>query len=110
MKDLGEIVGTSSAMQPWANGCDDCQYGLLYPPPVQTTVPLYILRAVQMKRDMLTFCTCRAGHLRRQHLRKVLYRIESGDEKIPRAMGEEIDRYLAETSGVPTTRGMKVAA
>lgn len=109
MNSLGEIVGTPEA-QPWAVGCEDCKYGLIYPPPVQTTVPLYILRAIQMKRDMLTFCNCRAGLLRRQHLRKVLFRLESGEEKIPLAMGEEIDRYLRETSGVPTVRNMKVKA
>ncbi len=103
MNSLGEVIGTPAA-QPWACGCEDCRYGLIYPPPVDTTVPLYILRAVQMKRNMLTFCTCRAGHMRRQHLRRVLSKIESGDEKIPRAMGDEIDRYLKETSGVPTVR------
>lgn len=98
MKDLREIVGQGNE-QHWAQGCEKCRFGLIDPPPVQTTVPLYILRSVQAGRRMLTFCTCRAGLMRLQYARREYGLIQSGKEQIPQAMGVEIDRYLNEISG-----------
>lgn len=55
----------------WARGCENCKFGLTSDPGILAAFPISEGRAVQAAEGMITFCECKAGHLYRQHLRKV---------------------------------------
>jgi hypothetical protein len=57
----------------WAEGCENgCKYGLVVAPDILPMLMLNEQRAVQMDEGLIEFCTCKAGHMYRQYLRKVL--------------------------------------
>jgi len=56
----------------FAKGCEGCTYGLAAAPEIVGMLMLPEQRAVQMDEDLIEFCNCKAGHLYRQYLRKVL--------------------------------------
>jgi hypothetical protein len=55
----------------WCKGCDDCEYGLVHAPTIVGVLTLAEQRAVAAAEDLIVFCTCRAGHMNRQYLRRV---------------------------------------
>lgn len=55
----------------WAKGCEACTYGMVVAPPIIGSLPLYEQRAIAHGEDMILYCDCRAGHMARQHLRKL---------------------------------------
>lgn len=56
----------------WAKGCEACINGLVVAPEIVPELNLAEGRAIQMDEGMIEFCNCRAGHMYRQYLRKVL--------------------------------------
>lgn len=79
----------------WARGCDQCNYGLIAAPEPIGALSLYEQRAIQAHDDMLDFCNCRAGHMYRQHLRKV-YNNTSQDAR------DKIRNYIWASMPMPT--------
>lgn len=56
----------------WARGCESCEYGLVVAPEIAPLLNTSEGRAMQMDEGMIEFCNCRAGHMYRQYLRRVL--------------------------------------
>lgn len=56
----------------WARGCEACEYGLVVAPEFVPMLNVSEGRAIQMDEGMIEFCNCRAGHMYRQYLRRVL--------------------------------------
>lgn len=56
--------------QDWANGCELCQFGVATHAPYTGAVSLYEEQVHQAAHNQLQPCSCRAGHMARQHLRK----------------------------------------
>lgn len=76
MRPLREAIGDLSNPGPdtnmfWAQGCADCRYGIVLAPPRTGAVSLYAERLVQASDQSVEFCACRAGHMARQHMRKL---------------------------------------
>ena len=76
MRPLREAIGDLSNPGPdtnmyWAQGCADCRYGIVLAPPRTGAVSLYAERLVQASDQSVEFCDCRAGHMARQHMRKL---------------------------------------
>jgi hypothetical protein len=55
----------------WCKGCEQCEYGLVSAPEIVGALTLAEQRAVAAAEDLIVFCTCRAGHMNRQYLRRV---------------------------------------
>jgi hypothetical protein len=55
----------------WAKGCESCKFGIVLAPDILAAFPISEGRAVQAGEGMIVFCNCKAGHLYRQHLRRV---------------------------------------
>lgn len=84
----------------WANGCDKCKFGLIYPPdPSHIPAPWYAARVAQAKVGRLTFCTCDAGQGYRSYLLRKYQEIRSGRDKFPN--WEDIE----EAAATPTVNG-----
>lgn len=82
----------------WAKGCESCKFGIVLAPDILAAFPLGEGRAVQAAEGMITFCTCKAGHLYRQHLRRVY-----------NGLGMELRRSVLEhiaANSVPTVHGV----
>lgn len=60
----------------WAKGCASCSYGMVIAPDILKHLTVAEGRAMQMDCDMIVFCECKAGHMQRQYLRKVLSNME----------------------------------
>lgn len=58
----------------WAEGCEDCRYGVLLAPEPNKGLPLYIAWPAMIEQT--TFCECRAGVMREAWSRRK--REESG--------------------------------
>jgi hypothetical protein len=56
---------------PWAMGCEQCEYGYAHAPELTGVLNTAEERAVAAAEDLIVFCTCRAGHMNRQYLRRV---------------------------------------
>lgn len=54
----------------WVDGCEKCHNGLINPPPLTGNDALFMERLAQATTGRLTFCTCRAGHMYRQNMRR----------------------------------------
>lgn len=63
-KDISEVAPE------WSHGCQSCKFGIVSAPDILAAFPFYEGRAVQAHEDMIEFCTCRAGHMHRQCLRR----------------------------------------
>jgi hypothetical protein len=89
----------------WVYGCDKCKYGIVNPPdPNGVPAPLYLARAFQMENQRLTLCTCRAGNMYRQYLRKKYWDvIQENDYISPDARDAIVDSIIT-----PTVNGEKV--
>lgn len=48
--------------------CPACSFGLVEPPPLTGSLPLYRERCLQYEMRELTFCECQAGQLYRRFL------------------------------------------
>lgn len=70
MKPISELLPKES-FKHWGRGCDQCKCGVLSAPDIVAALPFYESRAGQAAEGMITFCNCRAGHMYRQHLRKL---------------------------------------
>lgn len=57
--------------QAWANGCELCEFGIAQHAPYTGAISLYEEQMHQAAHHQLTPCTCRAGHMVRQHMRRV---------------------------------------
>lgn len=55
----------------WAHGCEACTCGIVAAPDLLGALPFYEGRAGQAGEGLIIFCTCKAGHLYRQHLRRI---------------------------------------
>lgn len=56
----------------WANGCDQCKFGVLSAPELTGVASVYLERLVQAIDGDLQFCTCRAGECYKNALRNRL--------------------------------------
>jgi hypothetical protein len=84
----------------WANGCDKCKFGLIYPPdPSHIPAPWYAARVAQAKVGRLTFCTCDAGQGYRSYLLRKYYDIKAGRDRFPN--WEEVE----DAAATPTVNG-----
>ena len=54
----------------WANGCEQCRYGIVNYDKPHGGDSLYMERLVLAVDGALEFCTCQAGHMMRQYLRR----------------------------------------
>jgi hypothetical protein len=52
-------VRLSEAPPHWAEGCEECRYGIALAPEPSKTLPLYIARAALMENTV--YCHCKAG-------------------------------------------------
>ncbi len=50
--------------------CPQCSFGLINPPPLTGSLPLYRERCLQYDMHELTFCECQAGQQYRRYLAK----------------------------------------
>lgn len=104
-----KLPGASAAQ--WANGCLNCQFGIVRQGPLTGALPLFEERMVQAMRGEVEFCTCRAGHMARQYARRV-YSSKSDDARdyccqvVDKAVTEILQRDRVDT---PTVH-MEVAA
>lgn len=100
----------SDLMMSWANGCDDCEFGLVMPPSARSALlSHHEMRRVQARRGELTFCDCQAGIAMRRSLL-------SSDavivEKLPTFHGDQpVRTQRAAAPPLPSTmRGAEVMA
>lgn len=56
----------------WATGCESCQFGVVAAPEIVRVLNVSEGRAIQMDEGLIEFCECRAAHMYRQYLRRVL--------------------------------------
>jgi hypothetical protein len=78
-KELTEIIPT------WAQGCDQCECGVLDAPPLTGLASLYMERLVQAIDHELTFCSCMAGtryHAALLNRRRVLIEEAKKDKRL----------------------------
>jgi hypothetical protein len=66
-KIIKDLVDVSPA---WANGCQDCTYGIKSAPVLTGVVETHLERLVQARRNELVLCTCRAGVARMRNMQK----------------------------------------
>lgn len=72
--EIKPVVTTISILaeaQEWANGCPTCEFGVAKHRPYTGAVSLYEEQVHQAAHHQLLPCTCRAGYMARQHMRKV---------------------------------------
>ena len=81
----------------WAYGCDSCQFGLILAPALIGHVSVSEQRAIAHVDGLLLYCECQAGHMYRQHLRKVADTLNEWQRN-------RIRGYLA-LANVPTVHG-----
>lgn len=82
MLDRHKIIKEIADLGPeWARGCEACEFGLVVAPEIAPMLNTSEGRAIQMDEDMIEFCNCRAGHMYRQHLRRVLTGINLASRK-----------------------------
>lgn len=55
----------------WALGCENCEYGLVAAPAIIGACNVSEQRAVAHIDGLIMYCDCRAGHMYRQHNRRV---------------------------------------
>lgn len=89
----------------WARGCDKCKFGVASSAPLTGATNLYLERLVQAQDGDLTFCTCRAGHMQRQYLRRLYTKTDATDLAIARRNVE----HARETMLAPTIHMEAVA-
>jgi hypothetical protein len=89
MQTIGDVVGdiTKLARDPesnlsWAQGCESCKCGIVIAPELTGAVALYAERLVHAVDRDVTFCTCKAGLLARQHMLR-LYRERQAEAQQP---------------------------
>jgi hypothetical protein len=69
VKELTEVAPS------WANGCEDCTYGIKQAPLPTRVVETYLERLVQFREKSILFCTCKAGVVRQQQMMRELNRL-----------------------------------
>lgn len=62
----------------WAQGCDKCQAGVVWALPLSGALPLFEERALRLATGGMEVCTCRAGHMLRQYLRRKYNEMDEG--------------------------------
>lgn len=93
MQTVGDVLGdiTKQPADPesnlrWAWGCDQCKRGIVTAPELTGAVSLYAERLVHCVEGDVQFCTCRAGHMARQHMQR-LWRTRQQEMQSGGAMG-----------------------
>lgn len=81
----------------WSHGCEHCAYGLILAPDIIGAVSVSEQRAVAHIDNMIVYCECRAGHMYRQHLRRV-------SETLSEYQRNSIRGHMA-VANVPTIHG-----
>lgn len=52
------------------NGCELCEFGIVYAPKPIGALPFYVERRIQFDQGLIQFCTCRTGQLYKSYLVK----------------------------------------
>lgn len=55
----------------WAMGCEECQFGIIYAPPLEDEdkqLPLPMARKKQAQQGLIVFCECTAGQVYQQRM------------------------------------------
>lgn len=81
-----ERVAVVPLIKPAGMGdCPLCSFGLLNPPPLTGSLPLYRERCLQYELHELTFCECQAGQHYRRYLAKKSWTENEREAKDARA-------------------------
>ena len=86
----------------WARGCGNCQYGWVGVQHDNGPLPLYAMRAMLAAEGVIAFCDCRAGHMARQHARRVYADVRDGKDNFDAAQRRV--REWIEKNTMPTFR------
>jgi hypothetical protein len=103
-----KFVAMSAANAPeWAKGCERCDFGVIGMEHATGPLPMFLMRAVLAERHIIEFCDCRAGHMARQHARRIYTTIKEGNERISPALMEIVNAWIEDHS-MPTFNGKTV--
>jgi hypothetical protein len=103
-----KVVLMSEASAPaWAKGCGNCDFGVIGMEHATGPLPMFLMRAVLAERHIIEFCDCRAGHMARQHARRIYTTIKEDKERISPALMEVVNAWIEEHS-MPTFNGKTV--